>query len=424
MRGTYRMLGCAVLMLGLLATPVFAGENSISPGTRINKRNWRQYSEFMSAGLQALFSGDYFWKIPDGAEIRVGRTLSIPLPRQYRQDTAAFSGQVTLKPLAGGGTALDNYVAGVPFPVPAEPYLAAKVLWNLYYRYNPHVLRCVLDGRLVDRYLNVNVQSVDYVTFKLSHLSEPGMPHTLPGSQNIYLTDYFEFIAPEQKKYLIEDSVIYDDPARINEIYTFVPSMRRVLRLSSAARCAPGSGSDFTNEDLRYGFYGQPPLFSAGLEAERTILALVHADPGYASWRRYIPSLYFPTPEAGLWELRQVYVISLRRIGADAGSYCYGKRVIYVDKETWAPLAVESYDRNLKLWKVHLIGYRPTPIGLGDGEVTLGAAAAAGFDHLVNLQNEHISATMSRDVLANDEAGKYRDVRRYGFPSGLQQIMQ
>ena len=134
MRVTYRLLACALLTVGLLATPVLAGQNSISPGTRVNKRNWRQYSEFMSAGLWALFSGDYFWKIPDGAEIQVGRAVSIPLPRQYRQDTATFSGQVRLKTLTGGGTALDHYVAGVPFPVPAEPYLAAKVLWNLYYR--------------------------------------------------------------------------------------------------------------------------------------------------------------------------------------------------------------------------------------------------------------------------------------------------
>lgn len=417
-----RSLLLSLFVLGALAGAASGGQDTIPPGTRITNSNWQQYQQFMSTGLQALFSGKYSWKMPDQAVFEVGPTVSIPLPAKYVQDTATYSGNVKLKDLDTGGTLPDSYVAGVPFPVPAEPDAGAKVLWNLYYRYNPKVMRCVLDSRIIDRYLNVTTQKADYVISKLAHLSEPGMPHVLPESHGIYLTDYWEFTAPEHKKYLAQDSVVYDDPSRINEIYAFVPAMRKSMRLSSAARCAPGAGSDFTSEDLRFGFYGQPPLFKVSLEGEKKILAMVHLNGRYSNWNNYVPPIFVPKSSVGKWELRDVYVISLKRVGPDAGSYCYGKRVIYVDKQTWAPVAVESFDRSERLWKVHLIGYHPVPIS--DGEAMVGAGAAAGFHQLINLQDQHVSGSVLVDTLVNANTGKYANVRRYGFPDGLQQIMQ
>ena len=418
-----RSVLCILVILYALAGAASGGEDAIAPGTRITNKNWQQYRRFMSAGMQALFSGKYSWKMPDAAVIVVGPTIPIPLPKIYLRDTAAYSGRAGLEQLSSGGSLIKNYVAGIPFPVPAEPEAGAKVLWNLYYRYNPHVMFCVLDSKILDRYQNVTTQRADYVIDKLAHLSEPDMPHVLPESHGIYMTDYWEFTAPENKKYLAQDSVVYDDPARINEIYSFVPALRKSLRLSSAARCAPGAGSDFTSEDLRFGFYGQPPFFKVGLEGERKILTMVHLNREYSDWNNYLPPILMPKPSVGKWELRNVYVISLTRVGPDAGSYCYGKRVLYVDKETWAPVAAETYDRSLALWKVHLIGYRPIPIS-GGGEVMIGAGASAGFHQLINLRDQHVSGSLLLDVLVNANAGKYNNVSRYGLPGGLQQIMQ
>jgi len=420
-RNERSLLYSVILLCALLG--VALGEDAIPPGTRITNKNWRQYRQYMSGGMQALFSGDYSWKMPDTAVIAVGPTIHIQLPKTYLRDTAEHSGSVSIKELSSGGTLPENYVAGIPFPVPAEPDAGAKVLWNLYYRYNPKVMRCVLDSKIVDRYRHITTQKADYVIGKLAHLSEPDMPHALPASHGIYMTDYWEFTAPEHKKYMAQDSVVYDDPTRINEIYSFVPALRKSLRLSSAARCAPGAGSDFTSEDLRFGFYGQPPFFKVRLEGERKILAMVHLNSDYSDWNNYVLPILMPKPSIGTWELRDVYVISLTRVGPDAPAYCYGKRVIYVDKETWAPLAVESYDRSLALWKFHLIGYHPVPIS-SDGEVVIGAGASAGFHQLINMRDQHVSGSVLVDVLVNADAGKYDNVSRYGLPGGLQQIMQ
>ncbi len=92
----------------------------IGPGTVINQQNWRQYRNFMSEGLAALFQGDHFWHLPADLRIRVGPTISIPLPKKYLEDTSRYSNQVRLLKTAFGGWVPTGYVAGLPFPHPLE----------------------------------------------------------------------------------------------------------------------------------------------------------------------------------------------------------------------------------------------------------------------------------------------------------------
>jgi hypothetical protein len=46
-------------------------------------------------------------------------------------------------------------------------------------------------------------------------------------------------IAPEQAKYLTNLTIYYTDIERPEQVYVFVPALRRSLRISSAGRCAP-----------------------------------------------------------------------------------------------------------------------------------------------------------------------------------------
>src|SRR5258707_705284 len=68
-----------------------------------------------------------------------------------------------------------------------------------------------------------------------------------------------------------------DDPQRVPEIYAFLPSLRRSLRLSSVARCAPLQGTDWTNDDQRGGFSGIPNWFAPRYLGEKKMLFMVHS---------------------------------------------------------------------------------------------------------------------------------------------------
>jgi hypothetical protein len=53
---------------------------------------------------------------------------------------------------------------------------------------------------------------------------------------------------PEQQKYSATLTIGYSDLAKPEDMYTFVPALRRVRQLSAAARCA-SSGFDTTPDD-------------------------------------------------------------------------------------------------------------------------------------------------------------------------------
>src|ERR1700730_3356700 len=55
----------------------------IAPATRITMRNWKTYKNFMPLGMQDLFEGKYFWKMPPDVEINVRATKVYPLPAGY-----------------------------------------------------------------------------------------------------------------------------------------------------------------------------------------------------------------------------------------------------------------------------------------------------------------------------------------------------
>jgi hypothetical protein len=75
---------------------------SIPAGTKITIQNWQQYRRFMSMGLQAIMSQQYFWKVPANAVIEVGPTIKIGLPKKYRDDTEKYHNQVKLVPEGEG----------------------------------------------------------------------------------------------------------------------------------------------------------------------------------------------------------------------------------------------------------------------------------------------------------------------------------
>ncbi|HEY2105056.1 MAG TPA: DUF1329 domain-containing protein, partial [Candidatus Binataceae bacterium] len=342
---------------------------SIPPGTKITLQNWTQYRRFMPVGMQALFSGKYPWKIGPEPEyaIEVGPTIHIPLARKYLADTEKYSAQVRLKKVSTGGYTVENYVAGVPFPNPAEPEMGIKVMYDVWFPYSPFVFEMLFVTTSVDKFKNTTDSVTDAVTWRLNHISDGSKPVSMyaPG----YLEgDRFETLEPQQYKYTTQLSLQPDDPAAVQEMYMFTPSMRRPLRMSTSGRCAAMTGSDFVQDDNGSGFFFQAINFTAKFLGQKRLLAMVHLTPAGLTPRGYLvkgslPG--WPKPEAGKWELRNVYVIDVAPLPA-AGDYCYSHKVGYVDKETYALTWVEIYGRDSALEKVWPIYQTPRRISSGE----------------------------------------------------------
>ena len=205
--------------------------------------------------------------------------------------------------------------------------------------------------------------------------------------------------------------------------------------MSEASRCAPVLGGDFTYEESNNGPPSLPQKYKISYAGARRMMVLAHADPksfescGSATG---LPPDYFyppdkgvlpwPRPAFGKWEMREVYVIEMTRLPAFASGYCYSRRVIYVDKETLFPWAIDLYDPAGALYKFW-VGFQ-TPLRVPDTGTALGVNGATDL-LIVNFKDKHMTAATAADPCFNTDCNaQYLDASRYASPEGLSKIAQ
>jgi hypothetical protein len=231
-------------------------------------------------------------------------------------------------------------------------------------------------------------------------------------------------MVPEESKYTNDLVIFYDNPASLGETFVFVPSLRRSIRLSSAARCAPIVGTDYTLDDER-SMSIQPPTFQARFLGYKKILVAYPTDK-YVDWSSYYQPVWFPSPRATSWMLRDVALLDVRRTEKTAAGYCYGSRMAFIDKETWQPIWMDLYDVGLKLWKTGPSMYKPMPLPGTDGDVSTGGGGPGdGMYEFYDLQNSHLTFDIQSDAkIDTDVPADYHDFNRWGTPGGMLQVMQ
>ena len=183
---------------------------------------------------------------------------------------------------------------------------------------------------------------------------------------------------------------------------------------------------DVNFEDFHNGFDSNLTELDVQYRAQRKIIGLVDANPPSGPFPADVAMpLGFPTPKWGNWQVRDVDVISIKKIPAKAKGYCYGERVIYADRQFSYPLWEELYDKSGQLWKI--FGIYPLKVDVpGVGPVN---TAALDVESYWDIQNHHASfasePTMGRPYYINEQAPKeYNDDARYTTAAGLNLIMR
>jgi len=307
---------------------------TIPAGTRITVKNWQNYKQFMPDGMIALFQGAYYWKMPPDVEMEVGPIVIHPLPKTYLDATEKYASQVRLLELPDGRLLLNGYQGGTPFPNPADPHKGWKILANLWYRYMPHLLVDTYGtGCYVDSVGSISCDADEIVYRQLSFNTDLGIPVNIPDAEGKFYSQWAMTVEPEQQKYHASLIISYSNLSKPEDAYVFNPTLRRHQAVSTSARCAPSAGSDATRDDSRFGFDADLTQVQVEYIGTKKILALVDADLPQAEFPAgYDMPLGWPTPTWGKWQVRDVDVISVRKIRSLVADYCYGKRVMYVDR--------------------------------------------------------------------------------------------
>lgn len=326
-----------------------------APGAVLAQENLNELRPFLPPGFFAEF------EFP-GVAVEIEERYRFEPPALYREATEKHAGQAQL----GSDHALGNYTAGQPFSraqiEAASPEDAGfMVAWDhilrwQYYGYrspemminlvrptatgeNGSLTAGLEGGGNVDRHM-----SMSYHRVYLSHLAMlPGQGYKVDvdGADRLLWKDFFEFLEPfdvKGTKFVVERAFA-DEGDQVN---SYLPSERRVRRLSAKERADSFMGTDFTFDDFAV-FSGRVFDFKWTYLGQKSILRVANSQ--HESARFFGPSSRIPRDR---WQIRPCYVVELTPVWTD---HPYASRIMFIDMETFETAFASIFDRDGDLWK-------------------------------------------------------------------------
>ena len=329
----------------VVALPLKAARADVKAGDVITAANIDQVKDLISPGLE--------WCVKHGWPLKIVDPKKIEWPKAYKEATEKYSSQTKLAP---DGLTMSNFVAGQPFPVldPNDPQVATKIMWN--YEYKPVAMDDVdlrnFDADTGTIYGGSTPMSVER-HFLLDHfrvLRYLGRLYVDPKptwkSNEGYQakSSLHPVLEPFDLKGVGGLSFRYDDPSKQDDTWLYLPSLRRVRRLSSAQRSDALFGQD-TDVDSYYGYAGHIAWMTWKYLGKKQMLGCMHAENYPVKWSAGGADFSFDD----VWEKRNVYVVE----GVSKlAQYAYSKRILFIDDELWAVPYSDIYDRAGQLWKI------------------------------------------------------------------------
>jgi uncharacterized protein DUF1329 len=336
-------LSIAVLAAAAVLSAARPSRADVAVGDRITEKNIDKVKDLISPGLE--------WCIMHGFPVTIGETKRIEWPKAYKEATEKYSGQVKLAP---DGLSLKDFIAGQPFPSldPKDPQFAIKLMWNYEYKFQPtddvDVRNFDADtgsvadhGPLsIERHFLLDHLRTQFWNGRLYVDPKPDKPNPngFRSQQGLY-----PILEPFDLKGVGALGYRYIDPGKQDDSWLYLPSLRRVRRLSTAQRSDALFGQD-TDVDSYYGYAGHIAWMNWKYLGERDVLGVYHAEHYPVKWNEKVDWAF-----EDKWEKRHVYVIEgISKLP----QYAYGKRVIFIDKESITVPFSDIYDRSGELWKI------------------------------------------------------------------------
>lgn len=337
-------------------TPQAAG---LKPGLVINKANLEQFKDIVDPGDQLAIQKGWY-------EITVGQTVSYdPFPK-YVEETKKNLNKAKLGEKLGE---IVGYAGGLPFPEEPkadDPRAGEKLAWNFKYNYGAgdasqytpffYKFRNLNDGK-TER----SIQFGYYVQKHKFRVNQPPVPEVTPNPSNIFRSFYIRVQEPQDVKdtqLLIQR--FQNDTLR-DDAYLYLGFQRRVRRLATGQTTDPFLGTDLMIEDFE-GYNARVSDSTWQYKGTRTmLLPMYNHNELKLSDEEKQPDGYRYVGATGkgncfidiTWQPRKVYVLEGTPVDA---SHPVGKRVFYMDAQTFTLPQTLIYDRKGELWKIFTIG--------------------------------------------------------------------
>lgn len=366
-----RLAGCfiAVLAVFLFVSLALAADADLKPGDTIGPNNWQR--------IQGMVGENFLNRV------KSGHTLQIKAPKVYRHlkeytdATETHSGKVRL----GANGDLIGYVAGQPFPKfdLKDPQIGEKLAWNFFWRWlgddyktggavkGGKIIRSAIEKDGAERRADL----VSYFLFPRTRYNSNPKP-IIPGYEHI---DYMQLRIdsyPRDAAGTTTLEIRYSDPNRADDLYIYIPSIRRIRRATTTQRCQTLAPSEFNLDDIN-SFNGKITDFHYKFLGEKKMLANLSQET-FPFHRKQ--GDYLPLDEK--WEIVDTYVLEITPKNSD---YCYPRKVLHLNKVTFDTHWTLIWDKRGEYWKEQFGMF--TPVKLADGREVW----SVGDVTIVNVQN-------------------------------------
>ncbi|MFO7962282.1 MAG: DUF1329 domain-containing protein [Desulfobacterales bacterium] len=336
----------------------------VKPGDVITSENVDQYKDYFTS-FMARFIRDGHGIVPPASPIHI-EECAIPLaPDSFRNASKENIGKVTINPEDLSLTGFDY--CGIPFPELKEPNLPEKIIANFYYRwrtddyyYEPEYLCANSQQRKGGR---VTCSNSGSAFIRFVGRTAPGFEKNPPNPHGLFWAQTLHFHQPAFKD-LMTLTWRYLDLEKDDDMWSFIPTLRRTLRMVSSERANPMNGTPLTYDDFN-GFDGRLSQFSYNLISEKKMIGMIDLDIDSHYERNskgyyHHPIYHGPNYPYGESE---AYVIEIH---PKDPSYPESKKVLYMNKTNYMAMYSEVYDRKGGLWKGYIFNVSKNKTSKGE----------------------------------------------------------
>lgn len=320
--------------------------------------------------IPAEFQGEVIF---EGMDMKIKDAGDITPADSYKAASEKFKGQATI---ASDG-ALENYTAGRPFDpetfTPGSADDGWKMAWNWNFRWqngglrvgevhwvwvrkggehSGHEIMGEAGGKYAPFYTGggsfERVLTGPYQRVMFSHRSELEATNYKVNSgegfaKGTEFREYTGFTSPFDIAGTAFLILRYDDPRKSDDSWAYIPSLRRVRRISVEVKSDSLLGTDHTLEDF-YCFNGRPMEHQWEYVGTVNMLAVARSRNTHTIY--YGPNGWIPLDD---WALRKMDVV--KQI-PQRSNHPYSQKFLHVDRDSGECYYANAFDKANNLWKV------------------------------------------------------------------------
>ncbi|HUR41905.1 MAG TPA: DUF1329 domain-containing protein [Verrucomicrobiae bacterium] len=305
----------------------------------ITAANAAQYAAKLSAGHRALLAKYPGYKLPVYETRR-----SAAYPKAIYDATQANIGKARLV----GSDGLTGAKLGYPFP---QPQNGVEVMWNHRVRYRGNSVQAQYTQAVVRENGEIGSKSIQkvQVLFRYGNTENPSDLAT----DNVLLYFLGKYFTPGNT---LDFVVLVHETANIEKgargIWVIPPKIPKMFRIPPVGYDQPYPGSEAIYfVDMLDMYNGAFDRYVWKLVGKRELYIPYNAYKLSDGSRKYA-QLLTPkhlNPDGTRYELHRVWLIEAVERGGKRHSF--GKRLFYVDEDSWNIVLVENYDREGRPWR-------------------------------------------------------------------------